>query len=125
NTSHTFAYGDYTVTLTMTDDDGLTGTDTLQLSFDEPQPQADPEMIISDMDYSITGNSNNWRMSVTLTIVDQNGNPVQGATHSGQFTGTWDNTSCTTNANGQCTVRSSNAQSWVSEIKFQVWWVSG
>ncbi|MEM9954013.1 MAG: PKD domain-containing protein [Chloroflexota bacterium] len=105
NGSHTFDYGDYTVTLTMNDNDGLTGTATLSLSFvDLP----DPEMRISNLEaQGYNSNGNNWYASVWVTIVNESGNPVQNATLGANFSrGGYKQ--CTTNSQGRCELVSNN-----------------
>jgi hypothetical protein len=56
---------------------------------------------------AITANrqGNSWSATVTATVIDQHGAPVQGAV----ITGTWNpvlsgDTSCTAGTNGQCTM---------------------
>ncbi|MEO1290905.1 MAG: PKD domain-containing protein, partial [Chloroflexota bacterium] len=107
NGSHTFGYGDFTVTLTMTDNDGLTGTDTLQLSFED---LPDPEMYISNLDAEgqLRNSGNNWRMRVWVYVVDENGDPVQNATIGANFDNGGGYKQCTTNNQGRCRLNSSN-----------------
>jgi Flp pilus assembly pilin Flp len=69
---------------------------------------------------------NTWSATVTATVVDQNGVPVSGAT----VTGAWDpvlsgETSCTTGANGQCTMTQAGMEArdnkpFVAEVSFAI-----
>lgn len=126
SSNHTFAYGQHTITLSMTDNDGMTSTATLNLSFEEPNEELDPQMTISAMDTQVNSQLlGAWDMSVTITVVDASGNPVQGVSPRGQFTGVWQSVNCTTDVNGQCTVESGVAASWVNEMTLNIWWVDG
>jgi serine protease len=84
--SHTYAgVGTYTVVLTVTDDDGATDTDTQSVTVSEPGAT----MHVGDLDgsKSVKGKSGNWQVLVTVTIHDQNCNPVADATVFGSWSG--------------------------------------
>ncbi|RMG94650.1 MAG: hypothetical protein D6706_13480 [Chloroflexi bacterium] len=63
-------------------------------------------MHVGDLDASSAPAGNRWNASVTITIHDENENPVANAT----VTGTWflgnrmRSDTCITNSNGQCTI---------------------
>ena len=101
------APGNYTVTLTVEDDDGGVGTDTTTATITEAPAQ--PTMHVESIDM---GTQYAWwglivRAYATVTIYDADGNPVEGATVSGHWSGlTSDTDSGTTDANGQVTLYS-------------------
>lgn len=78
-------------------------------------------MHVGDLDGVAAGNGRNWEMTVTITVHDQNHNPVANAT----VNGTWSNAanvngSCTTNANGMCSLLSGTAAPGSRSITFTV-----
>ncbi len=96
--------GNYTVTLTVEDDDGGVGTDTTYAVITEAPAQ--PKMHVESIDMSTQSIYWGWftRAVATVTIYDENGNPVEGATVSGHWSGlTSDTEQGTTDANGQVT----------------------
>jgi len=107
--------GEYTVTLTVEDDDGGVGTDTTTASISEAP--ANPTIHVERIDMSIQRAY--WglltRAVATVTIYDENGNPVDGATVSGHWSGlTSDTDSGTTGSDGKVILYSN----WV-------WFASG
>jgi PKD repeat protein len=96
--SHTYAgAGTYAVTLTVTDDDGLSNAQTQNVLVRASRSH------VGDLDGAVTSQGGNWTAHVTVTVHDSFEARVSGAT----FTGRWSNgywASCTTNAAGQCTV---------------------
>jgi hypothetical protein len=88
--------GVHAITLLVTDNGGLTATDQVVITV-----QAPPTLHVSDLDGSL--GKRNASAVVTITVRDQNGNPVSGVIVSGVWTGGFSAT-CTTNAAGQCSV---------------------
>jgi hypothetical protein len=86
-----FSTGVHTVTLVVTDNDGLTGSDQVLITV---QP-AGVGTHVADLDgfVSAKGNSGHWTALVAVTVVDQNGSPVPGATVSGAWSGSASGTS--------------------------------
>jgi subtilisin family serine protease len=99
NPSHTYAFaGIYSVNLTVTDDDGETGSTSKSVTVSE-QPVGQTITIASLAGSSSTVNKNFWKATVVVKI-----NPVlSGAVVNGSWSnGT--NTSCTTGTSGECSV---------------------
>jgi len=112
-TSHTYAAAvSYTVSLTVTDNAGASG-------FQDGNVTVSPTMHISALDPAATSQQNTWKAVVTITVQDNNGSPVEGATVSGS----WDDAtvlSCTTGGNGQCLVSKSGIPKRIRSITFTV-----
>jgi len=98
NTSHTYATsGTYTVSLTVTDDDGATGSTNKLVTVSSTTPQT--VTVASLAGSSSTVNKNFWKATVTATI-----NPaLAGAVVSGTWTG-GTSASCTTDSTGKCSL---------------------
>ena len=75
------------------------------------------EMRVSDLDAVTTTAKNGWKITVTITVVDANGAPVSGAKVDGKFNTTA--VSCTTGANGQCSV-TATAKNNVASVTYTV-----
>jgi subtilisin len=105
-TSHTFATaGSYFVTLTVTDNNDATDADTQSVTVNEAPTIT---MHVGNLDGTAL-NKGNWRAQVTITIHDANHQPVANATVNGTWSGgSSGSSSCTTSANGTCTVTSGN-----------------
>jgi len=105
-TTHTYTgKGSYLVTLTVTDDEGATGTDTSAAEIiEEPPPPPQTYMYVESIDMS---KEKLWyfkRAVAVVTIFDTEGNPVAGATVHGYWSGrvSWED-SRVTNSNGKAT----------------------
>jgi hypothetical protein len=81
--TYDFPVGTYTATLVVTDADSMTDSDDAIVIV----RAAGASMHVADLDgvASVKGNSGQWAATVTVTVVDQAGTPVSGAT----VTGTW------------------------------------
>jgi hypothetical protein len=93
-------------------------SDGASITMQRPAPIA---MAIADMDGSGAAvSSSEWQATLTITVLDANGQPVPGAV----VTGSWSNgssTDCTTDAAGQCSRTSAKLKLVeVGEIVFSV-----
>lgn len=107
------------------DSSTTTSTTTIPTTTVQPPPPP-PVAVNATATLSATANrqGNTWSATVTVTIIDQNGQPVQGAL----VTGTWDpglsgQTSCSTGANGQCSMTQAGMEArdnkpYVASVEF-------
>lgn len=76
-----------------------------------------PTISVKDLDAVKTLAKSNWKATVTITVKDANGAAISGVVVAGKFNNT--NVSCTTGANGQCSV-SGSAKNTVTSITYSV-----
>lgn len=92
-----------------------------------PQPSGD-EMQVGDLDGNNPRNGRFWDAVVTITIVDDNGAGVSGATVSGDWAvegSSADSVSCTTDGSGVCTVTLGSLTRQDNDASFTVTNVTG
>jgi PKD repeat protein len=104
--SHTYAAGGtYTVALTVTDPEGLTGSVSHDVTVAQA-PQATTMSVTSFTATSAATGKNTWLAIATAAIGDANGQAVSGAIVS--VTWSAGSATCTTSANGICSVTTGN-----------------
>ena len=109
NPSHTYtSAGNYTATLTVTDNLGGTGSAVVAITVTQP---AVTTVHISAIAMSAVTSGRNKLARAVVTVVDSNGNPVPGATVLGQFTGVvTGSASATTDSTGKASIQSKAAK---------------
>jgi hypothetical protein len=76
---------------------------------------------VSDLDGNGTSQGSKWTAFVTISVEDNNGAPVAGATVSGSWSnGANGNANCVTNGSGQCTVSKNNLRNNIQSVNFNV-----
>lgn len=90
-----------------------------------PTPTNTPEpgtlMHVGDLDGSSTQNGGRWNATVTITVHDDNENPVMNATVNGSWSnGANGSGSCVTDGSGQCTITKNNIKNNIANVTFTV-----
>lgn len=110
--SHSYASaGTYTVTLTVTDNDGATDADQQSVTVTSSTGGGSDMYVQSITLSTVSQGRGQQRGLATVTVVDNNGNPVPGATVTGNFSGTLSGSaSGTTGSNGVASIESSGTK---------------
>jgi beta-glucanase (GH16 family) len=127
-TNHSFmASGDYTVTLTVTDNLGASGVTSTLISVASAGGEEATNTVVSSV---VTGTQSGGKGKkygmATVTVMDDLGAPVSGATVTGNFSGTWaESASALTDPNGVAEILTSTSVSGGVNVNFCVSSVSG
>ena len=99
-----FSVGPRTLILRVTDDDGATASDSVEVTVNAPPPPPPPTGVhVGDLDGASVGNKSGWTARVTVTVHDASHQPVTGASVTGLWSaGASGSGTCTTAANGTC-----------------------
>jgi hypothetical protein len=79
-----------------------------------------PGLHIGDLDTASYSDKKFWIAYVTITVHDENHQPVEGATVSGVWSGQVVNPDCTTSSNGQCLLSKDGIRKNTSSVTFTV-----
>jgi PKD repeat protein len=127
NPSHIYASaGDYTVSLTVTDDDSAPDDDSQTVSVSEPG-NATSVSVASISLSTVNAGGGNKRAQATVLIEDDQGNPAGSLTVTGDFTGDLPQTgvSAVTGANGAATLQTTGTKRGKLAFQFCVTNVAG
>jgi hypothetical protein len=116
--SVTLMVGAHTLTLTVTDNNEATGSDTVVVTVN---PFAASSTHVGDLDGSASGNKSAWTARVTITVHDTIHQIVAGAVVSGTWSGGATGTgTCTTGAGGTCSIVSASLKKRDNTATFTV-----
>ncbi|MCB1956775.1 MAG: pre-peptidase C-terminal domain-containing protein [Rhodocyclaceae bacterium] len=108
--SHVYSTGSYTATVTVTDDQGLSDSDSVSVT--AIGPVSTPAIHVESIAVSLSGNKKSTAAVADVLVRDADGNPIAGALVSGQWSGVVSGgSSATTDAAGVATLRSARSRS--------------
>lgn len=90
-----------------------------------PAPAPALSVSVASLSGSATALRNGWQASVTITVKDASGALVAGANVAGSFTAGGASLTCTTAANGACTVKTGNLGKKTQETTYSVTGITG
>jgi PKD repeat protein len=112
--SRTYAAGGtYSVTLNVTDNGSATGTQVQSVTV------VAPTLHVGDLDRASTIQQNAWTATVTITVHTSSHGPLANAVVSAAWSG-GSTASCTTNANGRCTLSRTGISKSTASVSFTV-----
>lgn len=107
------------------DPDGDSNGSTITITKDSPPPPPPPGATtdhVGDLDGTTKAiGKNKWKATVTITVLDNNDNPVANATVTGQWSGGYNGTaSCLTGSGGQCSMSTANMDGSAGSVTFTI-----
>ncbi len=120
---HTYAAGgNYTVTLTVTDNEGAIDEDSQTIAVTEPTTPATGEHV-GDLEAGSQNNGSTWTALVTITVHDASHLPVAGFSVTGEWTGPGTGSGAcatVTDESGQCTVTRTGIRKRDGSVEYAV-----
>jgi hypothetical protein len=117
---------EHLITASVTDSAGNTATDSITVTVDDtPTPTS---LAVADLDGSSSsaGKGGKWSATVSVRVEDNLGNPVSGATVSGNWSGGASGSgNCTTDGSGVCDISKGGLKGNVSSVTFSVTDIAG
>ena len=113
--------GTHTITASVPDSASQTGQDSVRITVTDPD--AATGLYVSDLIGTgvLSARGGKWSANVTVTVIDNSGEPVPDATVTGRWSnGTNGTSSCTTNGSGQCLLSKSNLKSNTNSVTLTV-----
>ncbi len=119
--STTVADGAHTLTATATDTADQQSSHSISVTVDNVPDEPAATMHVADLSGLSTGGGKSWTATVTITVVDSQGDPVPEATVTGAWSaGTLASGSCDTNSSGQCSIPSGSIPKRTASVTFEV-----
>jgi hypothetical protein len=120
-----YSDGSHSVSATATDTAGQPTTSS-SISVNVSNGSTTVPVHVASLTSSYSDNGSTWNATVTITVQDSSGNPVQSATVSGSWSGgTTGSTDCTTDSSGQCSVTSPSISDGTTSVSFTVTDIGG
>lgn len=104
--SRNLGVGTHTITASVTDPGGLTGSASISVTVDTAGG-GDPSSMSATLSGSTQSSGSNWTATAIITVRDGNGGLLSGANVTGAWSGGSGGTSCTTGSSGTCNLSKS------------------